>query len=124
MSTQSAQYKDSLYEIHNVKSYKSELSESYECPNAFLRCFYSILSLLKSFFVNSGKYELCEPLVNSYKKGTNTYYFKGTNTVMIVSKDCPVDIMEILSIDELFRIFTEEEMYKMYNISFLSFIET
>ena len=92
MSTQSVQYQ-CLYEIQDVKNCVID-----DTTGAII------------------EYELCEPLVNLYKLDVTTYLFKSTRTVMFVSEECPPNIIELLSLDELFRIFTEEEFYEMFNI--------
>jgi len=61
-------------------------------------------------------YTLCQPLVNHYKSA-KTMIFKGTNTVMVVSTDCPSNILELLSLNELRRIFTDEELFEIFNSS-------
>ena len=82
-----------LYEIHDIKD--SEKNNAGE-----------IIS-----------YTLCQPLKNTYKCGAKTKVFKGTNTVMVVSADCPSNILELLSYEELTRILTHEELFEIFNTS-------
>ena len=60
------------------------------------------------------KYDLCEPLVHSYGKGSITYVFKDTKTVMLVSEDSPQNIIELLPYDQLCRILTHEQLAEMF----------
>ena len=87
----SAEELSKFYEIHDVKN--CEIDET------------------------TGKiisYDLCEPLVNSYGKGSITYVFKDTKTIMLVSKDCPQNIMELLPFDQLGRIINQEQLDEMF----------
>jgi len=85
------QYKH-LYEIHDIKEFKKN---------------------------NMGEiisYTLCQPLVNGYNPA-KTMVFEKTNTVMTVTQECPSNILELLSYDELTRIFTNEELFEIFNSS-------
>ena len=60
------------------------------------------------------KYDFCEPLVHSYGKGSKTYVFKDTKTIMLVSEDCPPNIIELLPYHQLCRILTDEQLEEIY----------
>jgi len=81
-----------LYEIHDVKK------------------------IVKNNIGEIIKYDLCQPLVNYYK-APKLMIFENTNTVMIASLDCPPNILEFLSKDELRRIFTDEQLFEIFNTS-------
>jgi hypothetical protein len=81
----SAPYKH-LYEIRGIKeiSYKNATNEIHSI-------------------------DLTESLVNSYPEGTEHRIFYKTQKILFLHRNCPANILDLLSLDELREILTDDE---------------
>ena len=53
--------------------------------------------------------DLIEPLVNAYPDGTEYRIFHNTQKILFLHTDCPPNILDLLSLDELREILTDDE---------------
>jgi hypothetical protein len=53
--------------------------------------------------------DLIEPLVNAYPDGTEYRIFHNTQKILFIHTDCPPNILDLLSLDELREILTNDE---------------
>ena len=60
---------------------------------------------------------LAEPMVNSYNKGANVKLFINTKKVIIMSNECPDNILDMLSLEELHELLTEKEYYDLCHLT-------
>jgi len=83
----SAPYKH-LYEIRNIKNIEYDL-----CTGKITNIYF---------------YE-DEPIVNTYRDGYHLEIFLKTNKALLRAKECPTNIFDMFSFDELSSLLTDEE---------------